>query len=481
MALGAAFTLDDDGLLAKRLALLTSVLIALILIIISCVHPTTGDTGDSITHYLYSRYAWSYKSYLFNLWAKPVFTFLSSPFSQFGMTGMKIYNSLVVATGIYLACRIAIHYRLRYWFFVPVMILFSPVFGVSIFSGLTEFTYALFLLASTWFAIKERYALAAVITAFIPFVRNEGVLTIMLMAALLIWRKQWRHIPWLASGYIFLGLIGALVMRFPLHWALTTKTYDPTGSPYAAGEFWTFIKHLRYVMDWPNVILICIGLISLIGLVYRFFRRDPESHIWLILIFGNFIGFYIGHAILHELGRFGSMGLPRVLFSVVPFAALIGVHGLQHLLEPHKEWIKWIVCLYIIVIAAYPFLPRPASHLWSPSVLDLPENDLVDDEIIPYYQDRAFAQMDTYFNAPYLTFGTGRNVLDQWEGKAYMNAERIRQLPVGSIYIWDQWYSPVEGKITKDLLLTEGFEQQHCADMKYWKGHFEFCIFEKKG
>ena len=336
------------------------------------------------------------------------------------------------------------------------------------------------LLSSIWFVCKEKYALAAIITAFIPFARNEGVLAIILLGALLVWRKQWKTLPWLASGYVIMGLLGTLIMKFPLHWALTTKTYDPNGSPYAAGEFMTFIKHLRYVMDWPNVILIIVGGVSIIGLVVRFFRKNQDAHIWLILIYGNFICFYIGHAILHELGRYGSMGLPRVLFSVVPLAALIGVYGLEKLTAPHGKLVKSLVPLTVILLILYPFHPRPASHLWSPHVLDLPENDLVDEQIFPFYEQQAYAKKNTYFNAPYLTFTTGRNVLKQWEDKPYMNLERLKQLPSGSVYIWDQWYSVVEGKINKGDLLAQGFIEKHCADTKYWKGHFEFCLFEKE-
>ena len=72
---------------AKGLAGFIALAFLFVFVIISIIHPTTGDTGDSITHYLFSKYAWSEKGYMFNLWAKPVFTFFSSPFSQFGMDG----------------------------------------------------------------------------------------------------------------------------------------------------------------------------------------------------------------------------------------------------------------------------------------------------------------------------------------------------------------------------------------------------------
>src|ERR1043165_5405053 len=55
----------------------------------------TGDAGDSITHYLFSRYAPIHPQLYFDHWAKPLFVLLASPFAQLGITGMKIFNSLV--------------------------------------------------------------------------------------------------------------------------------------------------------------------------------------------------------------------------------------------------------------------------------------------------------------------------------------------------------------------------------------------------
>jgi len=396
------------------------------------------------------------------------------------MTGMKIYNSLVVAGVIYLSSRLAIDMRLRYWYFVPAMILFSPFYGVHIFSGLTEFTYSLILVGAIYACYKEKYVLACVLTAFLPFARNEGVLPIMLMAIYLLFSKQWRYIPWLATGHVVVGLLGWIVTDLPIHWTLTTETYDPDGSPYAAGEFMTFIKHLRFVMDWPNVILVITGLIAMIGVIVKYFQKDRVATLWLILFYGNFLGFYLGHAILHELGRYGSMGLPRVLHAVVPLAALIGVYGWSQLFAPHRRWVRLLAVMPLIIIMIYPFTPRDKSYIWSLSALDIPENDLVDSDITPIIDSLGVDQDLLFFNAPYYAVATGKNVLDQLDGTPYMNPDKLRRTPAGSIYLWDHWYSVMEGKITKDLLVSQGYNEIDCTHVTYWKGTFEFCAYLKE-
>ena len=52
----------------------------------------TGDSGDSIKHFLYSKYAFDYPAFFFHHWAKPVFVLLSAPFAWFGFKGMIVFN-----------------------------------------------------------------------------------------------------------------------------------------------------------------------------------------------------------------------------------------------------------------------------------------------------------------------------------------------------------------------------------------------------
>lgn len=44
----------------------------------------TGDSGDSITHFLYSKFAFTYPEFFFNHWAKPFFCFDNRPIFPIG-------------------------------------------------------------------------------------------------------------------------------------------------------------------------------------------------------------------------------------------------------------------------------------------------------------------------------------------------------------------------------------------------------------
>jgi hypothetical protein len=127
-----------------------------------------------------------------------------------------------------------------------------------------------------------------------------------------------------------------------------------------------------------------------------------NARVWVILIFGNFLGFYLGHALLYEFGRFNSMGLPRVLHSVVPLAAIISAYGVSQLLTYFQWKRKWILSVFLIsLIAYYPFISRPGAHIWSKSVLTLPENEFVDHRFMSFLHSYGFDAERLYFNYPY--------------------------------------------------------------------------------
>ena len=448
---------------------------------ISVVDDTTGDTGDSIVHFLYSRDCWEHRSYLFNLWAKPLFTLASSPFSQFGMTGMKIFNSLVVAVTLHVSMLCSLRLKLAYWYLVPFVIVFSPFYGVHIFSGLTEYFYGLLLLITIYLAHQKKLLWAGVLCGFLPFARNEGVLPILLMVIYLFYEKKWKYLPFLAVGHACMGLLGALLMEWSPFWTLTTHVYDPSGSSYGRGDFWEFVKHIRYVMGWPNVILVITGLFFSWKWTTGLKRKSKNSTFWLILILGNFLGFYIGHALLYELGRFNSMGLPRVLHSVVPLAGVIAAYGLGEVADLFRIKRKWILSLVVIPLLIYfPFISRPGAHVWHRNVLVLPENEFIDREVLPFLKDYGYDPDHLFFNYPYLGIVTESDALRQVDGSPFMDKEKIRHLRSGDLYIWDHWFSIVEGDITEEYLMQNEFEKVYCNGDEYWKWAFEFCVFQKR-
>jgi hypothetical protein len=67
------------------------------ILLLALVYTSTDGYGgaDSFQHYMISCYSWKHPHLLLDHWGKPIFTLLSSPFSQVGYKGLLLFNVLI--------------------------------------------------------------------------------------------------------------------------------------------------------------------------------------------------------------------------------------------------------------------------------------------------------------------------------------------------------------------------------------------------
>ena len=136
----------------------------------------TGDTGDSITHYLYARYAPLHHELFFHHWAKPLFVLLASPFAQFGFNGIKFFNLLNATLTLWLTYKLAKQLNLPNPIVAILILATCSGYFTLTFSGLTEHLFAMLLVLAVLQIVQERFILGSLIVSFLPFVRSEGLL-----------------------------------------------------------------------------------------------------------------------------------------------------------------------------------------------------------------------------------------------------------------------------------------------------------------
>ena len=94
----------------------------------------TGDSGDSIYHYLYARSAPEHPELYFDHWAKPLFVLLYSPMAQIGFIGVQLLNLLVVNATLYFTYQTAKKLDIPSPYFTLILLIFSPLYFVLTFS-----------------------------------------------------------------------------------------------------------------------------------------------------------------------------------------------------------------------------------------------------------------------------------------------------------------------------------------------------------
>jgi len=184
----------------------------------------TGDSGDSILHYLYAKYAPVQPELYFNHWAKPLYVLLASPFAQFGFVGVKIFNVLVTLLTIFFTLKITQKLEIKNAILVSIIFICSPLYFILTFSGLTEPLFALFISISTYTALNNKFILTCIIISFLPFVRSEGLIILSVFAFYFLVKKEWKMLPLLLFGHIAYSIAGYFIYH-DLFWVFTKIPY----------------------------------------------------------------------------------------------------------------------------------------------------------------------------------------------------------------------------------------------------------------
>jgi hypothetical protein len=408
----------------------------------------TGDPGDSINHYLFARYAPIHPQLYFDHWAKPVFVLLASPFAQFGFTGMKIFNAGITLLTIFITYRIALELDIQNSILTAVIMMFTPLYYILTFSGLTEPLFALTLAAAVYCAIKEKYLLSAIIISFLPYIRSEGLIFIGVFIFYFLLKKNLRPIPWLLLGS-FVYAVAGFFAHHNLLWVFTEIPYASTDS-YGSGELSEFVVGLLYVVGVPIYGLLWLGFISMIRLAI-FKKFIPEEH---ILIVTGFAAFVFAHSLFWFLGIFHSMGLKRVMLSVMPLMALIAVHGFNFLtLRIIKHDKKLRLALQVVIIAyivIFPFTSNPAAVQWHRDMSLFPEQVLAKQITDAIQKDKA-KNVRILASHPYVFELMKKDCFDTAQA-LHLSGNNLSRLHQGDIIVWDNWFSVIESGIYKETL-----------------------------
>lgn len=454
--------------------------------IMICFFQGTGDAGDSINHFLISKFSWQHPYLFFDHWGKPLFTLLSSPFSQLGFNGIKIFNVLMTGLAVGFTWRVAQQFFPSVARLTAILYLFAPLPFVLTFSGLTEPLFAAILAIALYLiVIKEANYSAAILISFLPFVRSEGLILVGVWAIYFLIKKYWKCLGLLGIGHLVYSLSGWWIHQ-DLLWVFKEITYAQIEPAYGSGTLSHFVIQLIYILGIPIYSIFCVGLLVSLSQVFRLKKRAKQLE-QTILILGGFVAFFVAHSFFWYLGIFKSMGLNRVFVAIMPLIVLVSVQGvnclnvnvLNRFIKSFKIRLgfKYLLIIYVIV---FPFTSNPAAIKWSEDLELLPEQKLIEETIVPYLQQYKNTDAVIYYYAhPYLSKALD---IDPFNQNQYRPLDQF-QLPYLSsdaLIIWDNWFASIDNRVEeknlqqrKDLNLLQVFETQG-------KRNIRFVIYQKK-
>ncbi len=469
----------------KPLVLLSLFLLFALTLTLALLSNGTYESGDSIQHYLIAHYAFDHPELFLDHWGKPFFTLLSAPFAAFGFTGIVVFNILCASLTAYFAWRIASKMGMALPALALFFVFFSPIYYVTLISGLTEPLFGLMLVASIYLILQERNTAAAMLVSFLPFVRSEGFLLLPLFAWVLLGKRSWRATTLLGAGTVLYSVIGSFYYG-DLLWIMTENPYKASIGMYGTGSVFHYLKKNEYILGTPLVVLFVLGLLRL-GKMFGERKAWPFYREEIVLVFGCFLVYLAAHSWVYAYGSgiSNSLGLIRVLAGVTPLAALIALRGLQWLLPLFKEKIllrNAFVALLLALVAWMPFkqhrFPRKFNYE------ELPVKAACD-----WIQENQAGRHKIYYMFPYAVVFLEIDPFDADRATMLWNLDTRSpaiNMPAGSLVIWDSHYAPLEGKLPLQELQEDGaFEELigfkgDPAEVPKDVGSFEVRIFRKK-
>jgi hypothetical protein len=416
----------------------------------------TADEGDSIMHYLYARHAFEYPQNFLNQWAKPVYVLVVAPVAQLGFQAVKLLNLLLSCGTLWLTLKTAKKTGLRDPWMSIILTAFAPLFIIVTLSGLTEPLFAFWMIAGIYGIIAGYRKTAIIALSFLPFIRSEGLIILCVLLLYLLVKKWFKLMPLLLTGHLFYALVGLPLFKDPL-WVFTQLSYATLHSAYGKGHWTDFFKGMPGIIGWPIYILLIIGMLYGLYLFiakYILKRKEIITDEELFLIYGCFLGNFIGHTAFWALGIFNSFGLLRVMIGVVPLMGLISLRGLDLIAHSFRSRVlKFLILFYVMV---FPFSGNHYSFKWkrdfslkADQKAELKMADYVKKNY-PDYKNHVF-----YYEACWVSVVLDINHFDEKRHKRFLNSFEENNFPDQCFLVWDDWFARVEGRVELQQLLDD--------------------------
>lgn len=443
---------------SEAFAIALGVLLGMVLLVLRATSDGLLEMGDGVNHYMIARYSWRHPQLLLDLWGKPLFTLLASPFAQLGHAGVAGFNAVVAAGTAWcgvLALRSA---GVAAQTAFPLLVLLAPQYVLMVMAGMTEPLFGLVTVLAVLLLLNERHAAGAAVASLAPFTRPEHIAFLPLVLGWLLLERRWRAMPWLLLGIGSYMLLTA-AFKGDAFWFWTGDPYRHADGVYGSGPLDFFVVNAVEVYGPPLLSLGMAGLLLWPLVHWKDVEQRRAHRLLLVTAALPVLAIVAIHSVLWWTGHRGSAGLLRVLVTTVPLAGLfaaftLGRGAMLLLRSPRARTIT--AALLLPVIAGWCAVDLAGR-------VQLP----VRPEMNQHFLDRAARAVKhhrqegerVYSTHPYIAFGAG---LDPFDSTVYntlwglSDAEVQQRFRPGDLLAWDAQMGSNEAGLPLQRLLADG-------------------------
>lgn len=441
----------DDFFTERRLlyTFLSTILVILIAILITS--EGFSEATESLINYNFSRGVFSNPDFLLNNTSKPLFTILSAPFALLGFKSFMLFNILFGMAAGYVSFLVAKELKIKSPTLAIVICCFTPVFMVNMFSGITEVLFAFTAILATYLLVKEKYIWGAIVVSFLPIIKTEGFLLILIYIYYFVHKKHYKEILYTLTAFIFFSVVGAIFGK-SFFWLLADLSKLLEFNPNKQGSLFLFVTRSPGFFGIPNEIFFVTGLIAGLSL---YIRQKKEYSKEFLLIVLPFLVYFIGHSLSLWTGIGGSNGSSKYMAAIVPFMAIMATRGLyifakMFLIIFKLEWIR--VAALVIGFASVIHIPFAIQNY----PINLDSESFAINATSDWVKTKAPKDSNIYYNHPSFPFFLN----SEFNNSRIQNIEgsSLSAMKEGDLFLYDEIYSKASGLDINNLINSPDLE-----------------------
>jgi len=439
----------------KIILLALSTFIGAFLLWLAGISPGIEGGMDSYNHYLISKNSWQHLHLFLDYWGKPIYNLLASPFAQFGIYGMVIFNVLCLIGSAYLVYGIASSLKIKYSWLAFIITLLSPIFLDNTISSLTEPLCAFLVTLTLYLLVKQRFIGGAVVAGLLPFARSEGFIIFGVVLLFFILKKaNWKIFISLFAASIFFNLLGWIFTGEPF-WIITQNPYinfELSGRNVCGhGSLFHYLWAGHYTFGLVTCILLVIGS----GIfLFKEFKNIKKRNLEMWLIGASFVLYFAAHVFIWWKGMMGSCGYVRVMTVIAPLASIIALYGINYLtsslekrVSKYSKLLTFGILIFIVLNAFY--VPIRYYKYKYPLQISAEQEQYV--KLAKWYNTQAFEERTKLYLYPYFSIIAD---IDPYNQKEHLELWKssLQYTKTGDIIIWDSHFGPNECNLPLDTL-----------------------------
>lgn len=429
-----------------------------------CLTNEAWILDDELAHFLISKDVWNDSGELWHSWSRPGRNLLQFIPAYFGLTAARLWTLVLAGLAVWLTGREGKRLGMSGLAVLPILIGFQWWFPELSYPVLTQTPFMLVWIAAVFFAMRDRWVLAALCWGYLPLVRHEGIALAGLWGLWIIFgpggfarmlaKGKWREAGSAFPQALWLGFwtfVPLIVMNVATKLTAGTWPFEmlfeakPT-EYYGSGPLWLYLQHLAVGAGIPVVLLMIYGILV------KWQRVD-----WKLLLWATYPFYLAMHSFIYWKGLFASGGYYHFIMPMAPFVGLVALRGFNAISKKYD--LKVAALILAAVVLTGLMMPQQQLGTSDGHIPGMPHVEATLRPIAPPMKQSRFGEglheasewvKENVKEGQFLTHHVALSYwLDGWKAAEKLDpwggyTPESPALKAGTLLVWDAQYSVQE-------------------------------------